>query len=383
MLRRSIVLVGLLAAAPATGQVLDPEATVGIEAGRFILYPAIENTLSNSGSGWSASVSPEVLIQSNWARHAANLFADLTLGADGSFRAAMVALGVDLEIGEAWGLELGASHQTTADDANDPGLPSPVDAVPNVHTTTAAAAVTGPVGNMALRLDVGATRSLHDDAIVGGLPVDQSERDNLVVTAGLRLERDTGGLFAPFVEAEGGRRFYDVAVGSDGFLQAGDFASLRGGIAYDSAPVLSGEVALGYHWEMPDDPGLANSGAFTIDAGAVWSPREPFAVTLAAQTAFDPNAASTMGSSVSRSVSLETEWAMLETLALSGQAGWGREAFADGTTEQSAELGASLVWSPNPWSELTLGYRRSWLWSPDPLRNGVDNTFTITARAMR
>lgn len=383
MLRSSTLLAGLLVAAPAFGQVLDPNAPIGIEAGRFTLYPAVEEIISYGGGAWTSTASPELLVQSNWDRHAANLLVDLDLGLDGSFRAGIVALNVDLEIGDSWGLTLGASRQFAGDDPLDPGLPVGADGAPDVQTTTAGASLTGPIGDFQLRLDANAVRSTHDDAMVGGIPIDQSERDNLVASAGVRLSRDTGALLAPFVEAEGGRRFYDVPVGTDGFLQAGNFASLRAGIAYDSAPVLSGEVAIGYHWELPDDPALANSRGITFDANAVWSPREVLAVTFGAETAFEPNAASTLGSSVSRSLSLGAEWAIHETVTLSGEAEWGREFFSGGTVEQSAALGAALVWTPNPWSQFSVGYRRSWLSSPDPLREGVDNTFTITSRVMR
>ncbi len=375
--------IGSAALAPAMAQdVLDPNAPIGIEAGRFTLFPAVENTLSTGfgGTGPSVTVSPELLIQSNWVRHAAELLFDVDLSVEGALEAVLVDLGVTLDIGELWTVSLGASHQITVDDTRDPALPPGIDAAPGVRTTAADAALDGVVGNYVLRLDAAVVRTVHDDALVGGVPVDQSERDNTVFGATLRVERDVGALLSPFVEAGGGRRLYDVAVGSDGFLQAGNYADLRAGLTYDSAPVLTAEAAIGVHFEMPDDPALANEGALSADFNAVWSPREILVLTLATETAFAPNAGAAMGSSVSRTVAFDADWAVRETVTLTGEASWGRERFADGTIETATALGAGVVWSPSRRTQFALAFQQSWLASPDPLRDGSDTKITLTSR---
>lgn len=389
MVRSSALTLGFLLSLPVSTAVaqavLDPTTPIGIEAGRFTLFPAIETELRSSvgpatAPGVSVTVSPELLIRSNWARHAGELLFDIDLDVTGALTAAVVELGLAFDIGNVWALELGAAHALDSDDRLDPALPAGVDSTPDIRTSEADIAIAGPVGDFAFELRANVERTVHDNALMGGIPVDQSERDSTVVTAGLRLERSVGALIAPFAEVSGGRRLYDVAVGSDGFLQAGNFADLRAGIAYDSAPVLTAEVAVGAHLEMPDDPALSNATAFTIDINAVWSPREVMVVTLTSETGFHPNAGAAMGSSVNRGLGADIRVAVRETLTLTGEAAWGREAFADGTIETATALGAGVVWSPTPRTEFSLSYQHSWLASPDPDRAGSNGTITLRTR---
>jgi hypothetical protein len=391
MPRFLLLLCGLVLASPALAQgqtVLDPTAPIGIEAGRFIIYPAVEATVAvtnpATSPGWSFTISPEIKFQADWGA----LSSELTFDADvsptsGLAIATMAELNLQYDINALWQLGIDASYQIAPDDIRDAALPVGVDAAPNIRTATGNVTLAGPIGNFGVNAGVSVVRNAYDAAMVGGVPVDQSERNNTVVTASLRLQTQSGALFTPFVEGTAGRRFYDQAVGSDGFLQAGNFFALRAGIAYDSSPVLTGEIGVGYHWEMPDDPALASSGAITVDGNAVWSPREPLSFTLSLMTTFNPDASPTFGGSVSRSVSVASTWQLRQTVQLTAQGGYGVTAYADGTVERSATAGAGVVWIPDRWLRISAGYTQNWYWSPDPTRAGTTGTFTLTARVQR
>ena len=384
------MLLGLLLASPALGQaVLDPNAAIGIEAGRFVFFPAVGTKVSLTpggaiAPGVSVVISPEIAIQSNWARLMAELLVSADFEPDSGVPIAMLAdLDVDIDLGGLWSLLVGAGYGIAADNALDPALPPTIDAVPNVQTIEGDIGAAGPIGNFGLRVEAGVVRTTHDDVLVGGVLTDQSERNRTIVDAALRLETAGGALLSPFVEATGGRRIYDQLVGSDGFLQAGNFASVRVGVAYDSAPVLSAEIAIGYHWEWSDDAGLPPTGAMTVEANGLWSPREAFTLAVATQTDFDPNASPTMGGSVSRSIDLAAGWAIWQNVRLTANGGTGVVNFADGTVERSATAGAGIAWAPNQWFRLSAGYGHNWNRSPDPTRTSSAGTFALTARVQR
>ncbi len=387
MHRLPVLLFGLALASPALGQtVIDPFAPIGIEAGRFTVFPAVVTTVSvNDGAaGRSVVISPELLFQSNWAQHSAELLFGADFTPDGGLAIATIAdLSLRFDLNALWSLEIGASHRIAAEDVRDPALPAGADVAPDVRTMAADIAAGGPIGNFVLRLGAAAERNVHGDVLVGGVLTDQSERDNTVIAATLRLEPATGALLTPFVEATAGRRIFDQTVGSDGFLQAGNFVGARAGVVYDSTPVLSGEIGIGYRWEIPDDPALATNAGVTMDANVVWSPREVISFTLAAQTAFDPDASPLMGGSVSRDVAFGGVLSLRPNVSLGADGAFGIQTFADGTVEQSASADARLTWIPDYWLQLSTSYSRSWLWSPDPARAETTGIFALTARVQR
>ncbi|MHA1559336.1 MAG: outer membrane beta-barrel protein [Alphaproteobacteria bacterium] len=390
MRRIALLFLGFAIVSPAAAQaILDTNSPIGIQAGRFTILPAVETTavLTHSDAitpGWSLVVSPELRIQTDWGVHSVELFlgTDFSL-TDGLALATLAELDLRLDLGALWTLDVGAAYEVAPRSANDAALPDGIDAIPNVRGIGATATMAGPVGNLGLQLDAGFERNLFDDAIVGGIPVDQSERNNTIATAALRLETGAGALLAPFVEANGGRRSYDQLVGTDGFLQASNFVGLRGGITYDSAPVTTAEIGIGAHWELPDDPGLASSRTITIDAGLLWSPREPISFDMSVSTVFTPDASTDWGDSVSRDASIAANWDILRALQLTGFASFGVETYADGTIERSALAGGGVAWSPDRWLRFSASYIHDWLWSPDPLRQGSSGTLALTARVQR
>lgn len=376
-------------ALPAAAQtVLDPAAPLGIQAGRFTILPAVETTAAlTTGAtvtpGWSIEISPEVLLRADWSLLQVELFFDASISpVDGTMSGLLAEIDLRFDPNALWSGAIGAGFAIRPRDARDAALPDGVDAVPNVRTLTVEGTLEGTLGHFDVAATVGAERNLHDDAFVGGVPVDQSERDNLIVTAAIRVEAGDA-ILRPFVEAEGGRRFYDQPVDGDGFLQGSNFATLRAGFIYDSVPVLTAEIGFGYHWEIPDDPALSTSASWTIDGEAVWSPREPIVFQLAMTTAFTPDASPDWGDSVSRAYSIAAGLDLTAFLQLAAEAGYGVERYSDGTMERSASAGGGVTWTPTPQLQFSANYLHSWLWSPDPTREGASGLFSLTARVQR
>lgn len=389
MARIALLLCGLALASPALAQtVLDPAAPIGIEAGRFTIFPAVETTVAVSdpvtAPALSLTISPALKFEADWGA----LTTELTFGADlsvasGLAIATMAELNLRYDMRSLWQLTAGASVAVAAESIYDAALPAGTDTPPDVRTSSANLTLGGPIGPLAVQAGVSVLRNAYDAALVGGVPVDQSERNNTIVTGTLRLQTAGGAVFTPFVEGTGGRRFYDQLVGTDSYLQAGSFFGIRGGVAYDSSPVLTAEIGVGYHWELPDDPALANSGAVTVDGNAMWSPREPLVFILAMATRFNPDASPTMGGSVGRDVAMSAAWQLRDTVQLTAQGAYGAQTYADSTVERSASAGGGVTWIPDRWLQVSLGYTQSWRWSPDPTRTGTNGTLALTMRAQR
>lgn len=378
--------------APLRG-LASPYDQLGIVAGRFTLYPAIEISGRFSGGtigdpGASIVLSPEVvaIYEASPFEITATLSADivpvattrtsLVIGAEAS-------LDVRLELPGLWDLDVRAAYGLASQSALDPITPGGLDRAPGIHTTTAGITAEGPVGPLALRLSLDVQRTYYEDGAISGVPVDQGDRNYLLVEGALRLSTDGAARFTPFVEIAYGRRLFDRAIDTNGFTQAFRTVELRGGLVYDSAPVLTGEISVGIRRDIPDDPALEGLRGFTFAASSVWSPREPVAIAFATQTTFTGDPSPTSGGSVRQDWSLRGTLSVRDNVTVGTTAAYATEWLAGGDIERSAAIGADVAWQPTRWIRLNAGVTQQWLWSNDPSRTGSTTTLALTARIQR
>ena len=110
-------------------------------------------------------------------------------------------------------------------------------------------------------------------------------------TAGLKATLDERAALHPFVAASIGRRVFDRP-SFGGTIRDSAIPALRGGVGFSRGEKFSGEIALGYAWNIPDDSVLPTIGSPTLDALLAWSPRRGTDVTLRGTTSFEPETTS-------------------------------------------------------------------------------------------
>jgi hypothetical protein len=404
MARLTVLAVLMMACAgPAAAQVggggaplrgtASPYDRPGVVAGRFTLYPAIEISGRFSGGtlgtpGASIVLSPEFVA----IYDASPLEITATLGADivpvATTRTSLVVgaearLNVRLDLPGLWDFAMGAAYGLAAQSALDPVNPGGLDQAPGIHTTGASATLAGPIGALALRLSLDVQRTFYQDGTISGVPVDQGDRNNLLIEGAARISTDGAARFTPFVEIAHGRRLYDRPVDADGFAQGFRTVELRGGFVYDSAPVLTGEVSVGVYRGVPDDPALQGLRGFTFAASSVWSPREPVTIALATETTYTGDPSPTAGGSVRQDWSLRGTLAVGDDFTVGTTGTYATEWLAGGDIERSAAIGADVTWQPTRWIRLNAGVTHQWLWSNDPGRTGSTTTVAVTARIQR
>src|SRR5690606_16719061 len=125
----------------------DAYAPLGIRAGGFILYPSLtvgagytSNAAGVAGAGGSGTgtVAPELLLESDWARHAVTLrlrgvyekFFDDTVSDNPT--ATVDATG-RLDLADGWAVNLAAGYGFREQALSDPDFPSGADRPPGVH----------------------------------------------------------------------------------------------------------------------------------------------------------------------------------------------------------------------------------------------------------
>jgi hypothetical protein len=359
----------------------DPYAPVGIRVGSFIYYPAVTvgagfTTNAENIAGGHASpsldISPELLIQSDWARHEATFSfkGDWEHFTDGSARdnpSAEVAATGRLDIADRWSLDFDSTYAYSQQSVSDPNFPTGATDNPGVHTIDTGAALNGAVGRNEFTFGTRAIRSIYEDADTGSSTIDQSYRDNWLYSERLRFGYELSPAFTPFVEGELFQRVYDADTDDSGIARSSRGFAVRAGLAFEDAPIWKGEIAIGTRQEKLDDPSLATLRALTVDGSLVWSPTALTTVTTDLSTGFNPSTNPDSPGSIvyDASIDFAYAWRPNVTFDLTGSAEY--ERFVSlGETDWTYDLGASATWKLNRSMQLKAGYVHEWVTSNVP-----------------
>lgn len=375
----------------------DPYAPLGIRAGSFILYPALTvgggyttNSTSSAGGGGAAflSVTPELRIESDWARHAATLtlrgnYEQFFDGSTGNPSASADWTG-RLDLPSEWTADLAAGYSFQRQAISDSDYPAGADSPPGVHDLTASVALNGHVGRAAFTAAANVERSLYEDARSGITVIDQGDRNNTLIGGRLRLAYDGGGILSPFVEGTVARRLFDQTVDDDGIRRSATGLGARAGVKIDDDPVLTGEFGVGVAQVKLDDPAFDAFAALTLDGTITWSPTRLTTVTLDTSTALNPSTNVASPGSVVTDASLEAAYAMRENLTLALNGSLEHEAVrGTGETDITYQAGASATWKLNRMAQLTATYTHEWLDSTTSSADYQSDTIKLELRTQR
>ena len=376
----------------------DPYAALGIRAGGFILYPSltvgggVTTNASNSAGGAASgfgTVTPELLLQSDWDRHAA------TLTLRGSYEKFFDGTSPDQPTGSAdataridfadqWTADLAAGATYDEQSVSDPNFPTAAVKPPGVIGLTSSAALNGSFGRATLTVGGSADRTVYENAMSSGGPIDQGDRTNTIYAARLRAGYDVTPSLTPFVEAEVSRRAYDRPVDDGGKQRSGTGLALRAGVALNRDPLLKGEISVGTTRENFDDPSLAALQALTFDGSLVWAPTRLTTVTFDGTTALNPSTDATSSGSVLYDASVDVAYAWRQNVTIDWTGGIENEHF-QGTNEVDSTYRAGLAatWKINRGLQLTAGYVHEWLVSSNPTLPYQSDTVKAELRVQR
>lgn len=377
---------------------VDPYEQLGIRAGSFILYPSLETTVGYTTNGTNAAgggesgyatVTPELRLVSDWARHEATLtmrgsYEEFIDGAIDDQPSALVDGTLRLDLGEEWVADLAVGYDYREQSLSDPDFPAGVDKPPGVHGFAGSGTLRGRFGRNLLEVGTILDRTLYEDGTSGGVEVDQGDRDNTVVGGRLRYGVAVTPLVTPFVEGEVARRHYDRKFDDDGIERSSWNYAFRGGFSYRNEPVLSGEIAIGYAISELDDASLSALSALTFDGSLVWSPSELTTVTFNGSTSLDPSTNPASSGSVVYDTSVELAYQWRRNITVGGLAGIRYDRFeGTGTDETTYRLGLNTIWRVNRTMYLTAGYLHEWLDSADPASEYTADSVYATLRLQR
>lgn len=299
-LQGGVLATGVLAptapgAIPQTARAPDFDP-LGLGVGKFTLRPSIDidtGFTSNSTrdvSGASSafvSVNPQLLLESNFARHALGLqvqagFDRFATGSDTTDREVIVTATGRFDIDAERSINAAVQYAAQEDDITG------VADDPLETTTTASLGLNYRLKDVDTRSTIRIARNINGGFVdAAGIDQSQDDLDSTLYGANLRATLARGASLQPFVEGDISREVFDQ---DEDILGNGrNVIGLRGlvGVAVNRGEKLNGEFAIGYGENLVDGDGIDDFGAFLAEFNLNWSPQRLTEIRLAGTTTLD------------------------------------------------------------------------------------------------
>jgi hypothetical protein len=357
----------------------DPYAPLGVRAGGFTLYPAIEliggyNTnpaQSSDAKGASLySIAPELQAQSNWSRH--ELKADLrgsytgySPDSDPSLSRPNINGKVDgrVDVTKLTRIDLGGRVQVATDNPNSPNLQAGLSRLP-VYTTYGGTAGLGQKFNrFDLSLKGDAERTVYQDSsLTDGSTASNEDRNYDQYTVTLRGGYELSPGLMPFVEGSTDARKHDLATDFSGYQRNSKGMTGKVGATFELSRLLSGEVSLGYTQRKYDDARLDNLSGLIGDASLVWSASALTTVKFTAKSSVGEATTPGVSGVLYRDAGLQVDHSFRRWLIGSIKLGFGLDDYIGMSREDKRyAAGAGLTYKLNRSTQIKGEFRQEWL----------------------
>lgn len=338
----------------------DPYAALGIRVGTFTLFPELEQGLSWSSNADSSSGGGEAILsettlrlnaQSDWSRHSARIeafgtFRQSLSGEDVSEISGGINADLRLDLANGYAANAGIDYRVTPDSVASAVIVPGTVSQPLLHTLVGTLGVAREEGKLRVAANGRVERLIYGDADLGGGGVlSQRERNSTLATLTLRTGYEVSPAIVPFVEAEIGKRIYDVDVDSAGFARSADRYAVRAGFEIDLGDKLTGELAAGWVSEKPEDSRLAAVEGVSALAALAWSPSRGTTVNFDASTTIETTTTAGSSGSILYDSNLGIERQIRANVTGNLNAGLGlRDFTSTGGHDLIIDIEAGLTW---------------------------------------
>jgi hypothetical protein len=322
----------------------DPYAPLGIHAGAFDLFPAIEliggyNTNPGqepNGKGAALyTVAPEMRVQSNWSRH--EFKADLRGSFTGYSPDETPSLSRPYFNGTVAGrvdvtrdtrIDLTSGVLVSTDNPNSPNLQAGLAKLPVFATYGGGAGI----GQRFNRLDVslkGAVErtSYQNSSLTDGSTASNKDRDYNQYGVILRGGYDLSPGVTPFVEIGADTRVHDLNTDFSGYQRDSKGIAGSVGTTFEITRVLTGDVSVGYVQRTYEDPRLSDINGLIGNASLIWNASALTTVKLAAVSTVGESTIAGVPGVFYRDVGLQVDHAFRRWLIGTVKAGVGYDTY--------------------------------------------------------
>jgi hypothetical protein len=379
----------------------DPYAQLGIRAGAFDLYPAVEllggydtnpGQAQDGKAAWLYTVKPELRVQSDWSRH--ELKADLrgsytgyspdeTPGLSRPYFNGIVDGRIDVTRDTR--IDLQGRGLLSTDNPGSPNLQAGLSKLP-IYTTFGGSAGLGQRFNrldLSIKGDV--DRTVYQEShLTDGTTASNEDRNYDQYGGRLRAGYELSPGVVPFAEVSADTRKHDLNTDFSGYQRDSNGITGKAGTSFKLRGTLTGEIALGYTTRNYEDPRLSDIGGLIGEASLIW--------TASALTTAKLTGTSTVGEStvpgvsgvLYRDVGVQVDHAFRRWLIGTVKAGYGNDDYVGLSRDDNRySLGIGLTYKLNRMLQIKGEIDQNWLRSNQPGNNYSETLFLLGIRLQR
>ncbi len=375
----------------------DPFARLGVRAGGFVLYPALEiggvvtdnvrQDKRKKVADVGLRLEPAFAAESDWVRHSLRIAAagDFTLyaheeefdrmsyNADSRLR---------LDVRRSTTLTFDGHYDLSQTSSSDVEVPNNAVGQRTDQDFSVRAALAHRFNRLEATVRTGATWQLYGDVdLAGGGVESNSDRNYVQPIAALKLGYEISPTIIPFVEGGYTPRIHQDRVDRNGFRRDSQGGFLRLGAAINFSEIWEGEAALRVDARNYDDPRLKSQAVVGFDANLAWHPTRLTTVRLTGETGLNESLLEGVAGVPTYDVALELEHALRENLLASSLFGFSYSDYpGSGRDEWTTEYTFDLAYIIRRDMELNWTYEFTWQDSDVPSDGYVENRFTAGVR---
>ena len=376
----------------------DPYAPLGLQAGSFTWFPAIEliggydtNPSHAAGGGGAKlyTVAPELRVQSDWSRH--ELKADLRGSYTGYNPDETPTLSrpffdgkVDgrIDVTKTTRIDLNTHALISTDNPGSPNLQVGLAKLPVFATVGGSAGIAHRFNRFELAIKGTAERTAYQDStLTGGSTSSNEDRNYNQFGGALRGSYELLPGVKPFVEFETDTRRHDLDTDISGYQRNSKGITGKAGSTFELSRQLTGEFGIGYTQRTYDDPRLEKLTGLIGDASLLWTANALTTVKLTGKSAVSETTIPGVSGELSRDVGLQLDHSFRRWLIGSVKLGFGVDDYV-GLDRQDKRYSAALglTYKLNRNMQLKGEVRQDWLRSNVTGADYTSSTFLLGLR---
>ena len=377
----------------------NPFDPVGIQAGAFLLRPAIEVTgaydtnpgrTSTATPSWFYVVAPELRVNSNWAVH------ELTANLRGSYtgyepQSSLNRPNVDAKVNGRIDVRDGTTVNLEGRfllGTDSPGSPNIQAGLANLPIFTTLGGTAG-IGQRFNRFEITSKglvdRTVYQSSTFTDGQVESNDDRNYNRYANeTRLSYELTPGVKPFVEGGVDSRVHDLAIDKSGLDRNSTGYFAKGGTTFELSRILTGDIAVGWLARSYKDPSLPDIGGATFDSSLTWLATALTTVKLAARTSVQESTLAGVSGAFTRETTFEVNHAFRRWLVATLKLTAGTDDYV-GSPRFDHRYAASgaIVYKLTREMQLKAEYRHEWLRSNTAGNDYAADVFLLGARLQR
>lgn len=379
----------------------DPYMPLGVPAGAFDLYPAIEliggyDTNPGHEPGGSGArfytVAPELRAQSNWSRH--EFKADLRGSYTGYSPDETPTLSRPYFNGKADG-RVDVTHDTRIDlsgrlllSTDNPGSPNLQAGLAKLPIYVTGGGSVG-LGQRFNRFDISikgdVARTVYQNStLTDGSTASNDDRNFDQYAGTLRGGYDLSPGLTPFIEIGADTRLHDLNADFSGFQRNSNGLIAQAGAKFELSRLFTGEAALGYTQRVYEDSRLANISGLIGNASLLWTASALTNVKLTAASSIGESTIPDVSGVLYRDIGLQVDHSFRRWLIGSLKFGFGIDDYVGlDRIDKRYSAGLGMTYKLNRSVQVKGEFRQNWLRSNVVGVDYTESVFMVGLRLQR